>query len=456
MLGLLSIYMLKSVKIVALLIVLLLPFGLQAQNCDYNYWGTKTLYQAPAHQSALAPAGYQPVFINYVGRHGARHLTKQVSSYPGYLMLMKADSAKGLTAQGQKLKKMVLALDKVEHDMVKSISAEGIMELEGIGKRMSFNYPQVFGVNPQLNVSITKEIRTKQSADAFLKGLQSGFKGKAAINESTDDTNLRFYDASPAYNNFEDNGSWQSSMKQLQQSLKMDAINKQIAQRWFAPAFLKTLKTSQLEKMTTDIFGFATITASLKKEIQQAGFKLTDIDMASLFTCNELTALSKIDVADDYLKKGPGTNNNGLQVRVAVPLLINFITTTDEFIKTGHINAQLRFAHAETIAPFAAMLEITKANKVAKNITQLNRVWQSSQIIPLSSNIQWVFYRKKGTNDLLVKILLNEQAVQIQGLKTSISVYYKWTDLRAYYINKLNKLHVELTDNMEVYLSNVK
>jgi len=448
--------MLKILKIFIFLIFLIAPLLTKAQKCDYDYWGTKALYQFPARQSASVPAGYQPVFINYVGRHGARHLTKQVNSYPAYALLIKAGNAKGLTAEGRKLKQMVLALDKVEHGMVKSISYEGINELEGIGKRMSLSYPQVFGLAPQLNVGITKEVRTRQSADAFLKGLQSGFKGKPNIKEYTDNTNLRFYDAAPAYNTFEDNGSWKKTMQQLQQNLKIPVVEQRIARRWLTPAFVKTLAPGETEDLVTDVFGFATITASLKKEIQQAGFKPADINIASVFTCDELAALSKIDVAEDYLVKGPGTNNNGLQVRVAVPLLVNFINTTDDFIKNGQIKAQLRFAHAETIAPFAALLEITKANKVAKDISQLNKVWQSSQIVPLSSNIQWIFYRKKGTNDLLVKILLNEQVVQIQDLKVSASIYYKWADLRTYYINKLNRLHVKLTDDMQAYLANVK
>lgn len=448
--------MLKHLKIVLYFIILALPFTAGAQNCGYNYAGTKALYSSPAKNLTAAPSGYQPVFINYVGRHGARHLTKAVSSNAGYILLMKADSLKALTTQGQHLRKMVLALNKVEQGDVKSISAEGVSELEGIGHRMGVNYPQVFGANPQLNVSNTKEIRTRQSADAFLTGLKTTIKGKPVIKTYTDDLNLRFYDASPTYTSFEDNGNWQTGMKKLRQSLKMDVVNQRIIQRWFTPSFAKTLKPAEADKMVNDIFGFSTITASLKKEIQQAGFKLTDLNIASVFTCDELTALSKIDVADDYLKKGPGTDNNGIQVRVAVPLLVNFIQTTDDFIRAAPFNAQLRFAHAETIAPFAAILEITKANKVAKDITKLSASWQSAQVIPLSSNIQWIFYRKKGTPDLLVKVLLNEQEAQIQGLKSSGYPYYKWTDLRAYYMNKLNKLHVKLTDNMQDYLTNVK
>src|ERR1700761_811333 len=95
------------------LILLTLFFGLvcmaaSAQDCDTNFLGTKTLYKKPLQQYTPAPAGYSPVFINHVGRHGARHLTKGVESYSAYAILLKADSARALSADGIKLKQMVL------------------------------------------------------------------------------------------------------------------------------------------------------------------------------------------------------------------------------------------------------------------------------------------------------------------------------------------------------------
>src|SRR5476651_1776920 len=120
--------MTKYIKIAALFISILLIVGrinAQAQNCGYNYLGTKTLYTAPTYKNTPPPAGYEPVFINHVGRHGARHLTKEVNTSYAWQLLMHADSAKGLTGTGNKLRLMVIELDKVEHGIVKSISIEG-------------------------------------------------------------------------------------------------------------------------------------------------------------------------------------------------------------------------------------------------------------------------------------------------------------------------------------------
>lgn len=416
--------------------------------------GTKTLYKTPAIKYTSVPAGYKPVFINYVGRHGARHLTKEVNSYPAYKTLVKADKENALTPKGQQLLQMVIALDKVEKGNVKSISAEGIAELQGIGQRMYAHYTNVFVPAANFTVTETKEIRTKQSADAFLSGLKKNMKKEPVIKEYIDDTNLRFYDFSPVYTRFEDDGDWTPYREAIAKEVHLDQINRQIAQRFFKPGFLATLDNAAKEKFAGDIFGFATITYSLKQEIQQAGFQPAATAFLTLFTPAEISALSKLDLADDYYKKGPGINNNGIQVRIAAPLLVNFITTADDFVKGGTTNAQLRFAHAETISPFAALLQISVANKATKT-TNIGAFWQASNVIPLSSNIQWIFY-KNAANGYRVKILLNEKEARITGMNNAGFPYYNWTDLRKFYINKLKSLNVGLGDDMSVYLQSLK
>lgn len=446
----------KSIKLIVLTSAFLIPFIGRAQKCNYNYLGTKTLYAATNGSGKKAPGGYQPVFINHVGRHGARHLTKEVNTSFAYQLIMKADSANGLTTNGKKLKQMIVALDKVERGQVKSISVEGKEELEGIGSRMVKWYPQVFNGEVKLKVGITKEVRTKQSADAFLTGLKNGIKQEPKIKEYNDDTDLRFYDASPAYLAFEENGAWQADMQLLEKKIKHIQLYHDLAGNWLNKTFLKNLKTAEEEKLVSDVFGFATIVPSLKAEVLKAGIKPAEVNFESLMSCSDLISLSRVDVLEDYLKKGPGRDNNGIQVRIAVPLLVNFINTTDAFIKNAPVNAELRFAHAETISPFATLLGISNADKVARDMTNVGETWWSSKVIPLSANIQWVFYRKDGGNDLLVKVLLNEHEAKITGMDNHSYPYYSWSALRAFYVAKLNKLNVGLNDDMVKYLKEVK
>ena len=427
-----------------------------AQNCNADFLGTKTLYKSSKQKYTPAPARYAPVFINHVGRHGARHLTKDVKTTSAWSLLIKADSLNALTEKGKQLKQMVIALQKVEKGNTKNISAEGREELQGLAQRMHDSYSNVFKDGANLNVTVTKEVRTEQSADAFLKGLNSGLKDSAVVKRSNDDVHLRFYDLSPAYKKFENNVDENEPKLSLEKAAHLDKLNIAVVARFFSADFLNKLDDKAKAKFVSDVFGFATIVYSLNAEIKQTGFTPADLDFKSFFTCDELTKLGALDSIDENLKKGPGTDNNGIQVRVAIPLLVDFINTADDFIKAKNVTVQLRFAHAETIAPFAALMQIADADKAGKQSAKLNGNWQASKIIPLSANIQWVFYKKKGSENYLVKILLNEKEEHITGLNTASFPYYKWTNLRALYISKLAKSGVKLTDDMSAYLTNLK
>jgi hypothetical protein len=50
----------------------------------------------------------------------------------------------------------------------------------------------------------------------------------------------------------------------------------------------------------------------------------------------------------------------------------------------------------------------------------------------MAGNIQLVFYRKDGSDDILVKFLLNENETSIP-VKTDCAPYYHWSDVKRYW-----------------------
>ena len=60
--------------------------------------------------------------------------------------------------------------------------------------------------------------------------------------------------------------------------------------------------------------------------------------------------------------------------------------------------------------------------------------WYSFEQMPMGSNLQLIFYRdRKG--EVLVKILRNERETTIPALKPYKGPYYRWKDLRNYFVN---------------------
>lgn len=428
------------------------------QNCKDSFSGTKALYVPQQLSYTKPPLGYKPVFINYVGRHGARHLTKDVNSFFVFSFLQKADSLESLTEDGKKLKQMMLLLESIEKKNNKSISYEGISEIEGIADRMFQNNKEVFDVKyPLTSVMVTPEKRTSQTATAFLNSLKKKTGIQNNIPQNINDTLLRFFDFSPAYTKFEEEGNWKQTFLQLRKIKNYDSLLLQISSRFFKKDFLSTIKNEDLDKFVTDIFGFVTIIPSIKKEIQEKGYDLKGMNFQSFFTCDELNILGKIDAAEDFLLKGPGTDNSGIQTKISAPLLVNFIVTTDSFIKNKQSSLKLRFAHAETIAPFAAFLNINNASQSCTDISVFTQSWKAEEIVPLSANIQWILYEKKGSKDYLLRVLLNEKEVSIRGITTKAFPYYSWNEIKNFYIHKLQDLNLNIhSSNLYQYLLQVQ
>jgi len=441
-----------------LYLLLLLPYAGFAQAPSTALLGTKTLYLPKQTKFTPVPNGYKAVYINFVGRHGARHLTKDIKLSYAYATVSKADSLNVLTAEGKTLKQFILNLGKEEENHVASISESGANELKGIAERMFTNQKNVFTSGEKVLVSTTKKGRTKESAEAFLAGLKTK---SAPLSQNitfnyADDDHLRFYDFSKTYDEFKENGNWTTAYQKLAKAKKLNDIANRFAQKFFKPNYLAKLSQTDKINFVEDVYGFYTILNAVSAEIKAVGLTPKDLNFKAYFTLADLAALNTLGNAEDFLKKAPGLNNNGIQVRVAAPLLADFINTTDAYLKSKPVIADLRFAHAETIAPFAALMGIHGAAEATSNILTFEQVWKAENVIPFSANIQWIVYQNPTNGNYLVKFLLNEKEVAINGLSTKTFPYYSYAAVREHYVKKLKTLNLGLQDNPHEYLLKLK
>ena len=104
-----------------------------AQVCEYA--GTSLPYPSPGEQAVYqVPDSLEVVYIDHVGRHGARFLSK--ASYTQD-MLKFLDSEGPLTAAGVKLRALCHRLDSVTAGRYGALDSIGMVEQTGIGDRMS-------------------------------------------------------------------------------------------------------------------------------------------------------------------------------------------------------------------------------------------------------------------------------------------------------------------------------
>ena len=459
--------------------------------------GTKRPYTAPVLAYTPPPAGYNPVFINYAGRHGARFLTKAGADLRVWEVLQAAEKNHSLTALGKQVMAMTEKLLAMEKDKYEQITVLGKEEQTAIGERMLYNYGGVF-TGKGLEIVTTYKLRTQQSAEAFLQGFAK-VPGLRRYEKAADslDTVLRFYDLSPAYQRYKKSSALRLALDSLEGDKRTKEVAAHICKGLFTgplPQVASTGKGQAAPKgkglrkgpgemdpvaFADNLYDLYSVQFSLPGEMQERGYVKDSIDLGIAFGRKDLEWLDYRSGAQDFLEKGPGYDPMGIQVRVAAPLLADFIHSTDQAVRRlgsggaspGTANgsptsdaspasdvssgpdAILRFTHAEAISPFAALLGIPEAGTPAASIFGYRAHWQTESIIPLSANIQWILYT--NGKDWLVKVLLNEKEAALP-LKTTSFPYYRWKDLKDYYEKRLQSLHAGAGENMLEYLKTLR
>lgn len=432
---------------------LLCLYVITGSSSQLPYLGTKTPYSPPPMDYTSPPPGYRPVFISHVGRHGARFLTKAGADQQVTEVLAVAEKRHVLTSMGQLVAVIAGRLQAAGKGNYERITLKGGEEQSGLGQRMRDLYAPVF-TGRGLEVVTTWKLRTQQSAEAFLKGFGK-YPGPRNDQRAPDsmDTTLRFYDLSPAYQRYKKGGAVKASLDSLDKDARTPAVARRVCERLFKEGFVQELMASgKGVAFADDLYDLYAIAWSMSGELSAAGHPEDKEGLRVAFSRDDLEWLDFRSGAADFLEKGPGFDSVGIQVKVAAPLLADFINSLDKAVRQpdSATDAILRFTHAEAIAPFAALLGIRGASTPVRSIYQYHDHWQAGSIIPLSANIQWILYTG-GDGSHLVKVLLNEKEV-VLPVATRTWPYYRWEDLRAYYVKKLFFLHTGLRENMEAYL----
>lgn len=129
----------------------------------------------------------------------------------------------------------------------------------------------------------------------------------------------------------------------------------------------------------------------------------------------------------DYYEKGPGFTNRTITYDIAQILLDDFLLHSEKCSQTDATHfLRARFAHAETIIPFAALLQIPilsdKSTPFYQTFTYENNSWRGELVSPMTANIQWEIYRhvNYGKNrhnrhqQILIRMLYNEYPVSFK------------------------------------------
>ena len=387
-----------------------------SQYLDYNR-------RLPDKTLTPAPKGYEPYYMSHYGRHGSRWLISD-NSYTGPRDILRDAKDQGkLTVLGEEVLKKIEAFEPTSVKRLGDLSTVGERQHHGIGKRMAENFPEIFKTkNVPIDARSTVVNRCILSMIAECEELAAANPTARFHNDVSE--SLQYYLNQP----------WDGLVKETGNDGKLRREN--FRDKYTHPERLMKALFNDQQYVFNNLRA-SSFMRSLFEIATNMQSHDTDIELFSIFTDEEIYDLWKQNNIGWYIAYGPAPLTKGIMPFSQRNLLKNIIETADTVTQT---QATLRFGHEVCVMPLACLLELDNCAVQVENLDELDQYWQNYKIFPMGCNIQLIFYRpKKGKDsDILIKALLNEREAKLP-IATDQYPYYKWSDLRQYYLDKLAK-----------------
>lgn len=387
--------------------------------------GVYYAYPGPPQASLTAPPkGYKPFYISHYGRHGSRYMLSDTDYTKLLNVLQSADSAHVLTDLGkEKLMQMqeIWAEAKGHTD---ELAPLGKRQHRGIAERMFRNYPQVFTKAASLSARSTTSLRCCLSMVAFCERLKE-LNPSLNIDWDTSKSNMDYLNYhSKAFNDVKmGEDGWMQKLGQLNQEAQKNIgeidPTRFVSQIFNDPEYGKKANPRFVMQAFYDV-------ASDLQDME------TPISFWDLFTPEELYSCWIGGNLWFYTGDANSPYNKGEAMASCRNLVENIIENADKAIAGEGESATLRFGHDGNIIPLAACLHLEGCDVSEADGGKACDLWQNYHVSPMAANIQLVFFRKKGSDDILVKFLLNEHETSIPTLTTDVAPFYHWKDVRAF------------------------
>ncbi len=390
-----------------------------------RYGGVHHSYEAPAVATDTpAPKGYEPFYVSHYGRHGSRYLTSMNSVTRVSHLFDGLDSLGVLSAEGVALHEALKALEQSHEDQAGYLTLRGGREHQAIAQRLYERVPAVFSQSDRDRVIAESSYvqRCIQSLANFTMVLKADapqlrfdvYAGERFMKHISPGTS--------APRNRSHNAVFDSVLNARLDPTR--AMNAWFTDPWEAAQHLGKYSVRQFVYY---VFYAGGINQCLADDYDLPSIHrfFTEEELYNLWYCENL---SHFDSMANTLENNCRFNETGRKI------LADFVKKADAAVAGNDVAADLRFGHDSGLLPLLSYLRLEGYEKTVSMTQAAESGWYSFEQMPMGSNLQMIFYRdKKG--DVLVKILRNEHETTIPALKPYKGPYYRWKDLRDYFVN---------------------
>ena len=386
-------------------------------------------YPLPSGHVTPAPEGYEPFYVSHYGRHGARYMT---DDDPYKYIIGKLDTAQTrgwLTDKGQEvlLRLRRAAADAWNRDG--DLTRLGALQHQGIAHRLATNYPALLMQPVDVRANSSTVRRCILSMANFCQELKSM---NPQLNITMDASKHDMYYLTP-------NDSIDIPQKGIDDPLyeKLDQFRHEKLNGRYQMALL--FKDPAVVGDFVDGYQLADGLWNIASDMHC----LPELELSfnDLFTVDELIDGFRVYNASWCLWEGlmPGSRPNYYAI---YPLLQNFLDEADQLIASGGRQVRLRFGHDSVVLPFAFILGVKEAIHGTDDMENLHNTFAIFRLIPMAGNVQLIFFRKQGSDDILVKFLMNENETSVP-IATDCYPFYHWKDVSAHYRSILANANIK-------------
>lgn len=382
-----------------------------------------------------APDGYEPVYISHYGRHGSRWAINE-KQYGLVTDPLEKELKRGnLTDTGKGVLDKVRRIAAHAKGHAGELSPLGQRQHKAIAARMFRRTPNLFADSSRISALSSVEPRCIVSMAAFSESLKELNPSLRILRSaSPGDMDFISYSTPEAKAFGKETAPWWEHLEEFRDSLVPDY-------RLSKLVFKNPAKTRLPRKFWKTLHDIAVTTQNVE----------LDVDLLSIFTPDELFGFWQGLNYGMYVRHANAPASDSIGMKSARTLLLDIINraentltghleTSDSISESGEITptVQLRFGHDTALIRLLAMMGIDGCARSESDPRKYCEAWQDFKVSPMGANLQLIFYRPLpayGSDDVLVLILHNERPATLPVI-TSNSPFYRWQDLRDYWIKR--------------------
>jgi hypothetical protein len=393
---------------------------------NYAYPSQSICSKTPASE------GYKPFYISHFGRHGSRYLIDDNEYKHSLDIFHKADSCNALTTLGKDVYLRLKTIWQEAEGHGGELSLLGISQQKEIAERMYKQYPEVFTGNTQVSAVSTTTERCIRSMEIFCRRLME-LKPDLSVSQDSDLRHMDYlnYHTQQAVQFRYATNTWKKKYNQFE---KEHVRSDRMMQTLFSDKDYLKKKVNE-DALMRELYNIASSVQNMQ----------TEVSLYDLFEMEELFDLWQCKNYSQYVEYANASENNGIMMENAKPLLKNIIDSANYIIDAKRKGVNLRFGHDGNIIPLAMLMHLQDCYNSVSNSSEFYKAWSNFKVAPMAGNIQIVFFRKEGSDDILVKFLLNENEILVPPVKSNIEPYYHWCDLVKFYDSLLSDF-IKYTD----------